>query len=196
MATLNDIDFSSLVSEPVKRISRFPDVHSGQASDVWLVETKRKAWIVRSSRLRCIPDLDFWVGCHHLFGVNPSDTDLSVIHASLKPLSKIPIPVIEKKVIQQGRTFFVVERLPGAVLRSFHALSGHAVRTLGESMACFHRASKPTFGRLDGRTAYPAEAFPQRLIDTMELLVRVYYAEDKRIAERLPQMRDMASGYR
>lgn len=186
---MRDPDFSSIIQEPVERVTRFPDVHSGQASDVWLIQTvSDKQWIVRASRFPGVPDIDFWVGCHHLFGIDPSSTDLSAVHARLHGLSQISIPRIDRSVHLNGRWFFVVELLPGKVVRRFSQLPHQALRQLGASMASIHSVECDTFGRLDGQSAWSAPDWPNRLIETMELLVQRYYIEDARIQGALASM--------
>lgn len=189
MSSPTNIDMSAIVGRPVAEVSPFPDIHSGQASDVWLVRTEDgEQVIVRSSRMQSLPDMDFWVGCKALYGIDPSNTDLPYIHRVLRPMSRIAIPRIVRSVQSQNRWFHVVGRLPGAVVTQFADLPAEALHNLGASTATIHQHTKSTFGRLDDQASLPASDWTDRLIQTMQLLVERYYVGDPKIAGHLEEM--------
>ncbi|GMA51089.1 hypothetical protein GCM10025857_24460 [Alicyclobacillus contaminans] len=150
-----------LFAVPVLRQQQVPDVHVGQASDVWLVDTADSAVVVRRPRIHGgVLTGPFWMGCQALFGTRPGSVSaLGATHRLLSALATLPIPrVLDVRCAEAG-PFVVVERMPGQTLLCFADLDTRSLRWLGEAMACWHSFSSPWYGALSAPSGQPAQQF-------------------------------------
>ena len=183
------MNLQPLFAQPILRQSLFPDVHPGQASDVWLVETSDESVIVRRTRMSSEPANDFWWGCRDLFGIDPTDIfALEDINRVLAELSPIPVPQVLRKAVVDGVPYVVVEKMPGTTLRSFQSLPEEALFHLGAAVAGIHACTFSECGTLSGRLRYPVGQFHERMAATMRGLVQRYYATLPAISTRLDEM--------
>jgi hypothetical protein len=183
------MNLQPLFTQPILRQCLFPDVHPGQASDVWLVETRDESVIVRRTRMSSEPANDFWWGCRDLFGVDPTDLfALEGMNRVLGELSPIPVPQVLRKAVVDGVPYVVVEKMPGTTLRSFQSLPTEALVQLGEALARIHSRKFSECGTLSGRLRYPVGQFHKRMAATMRELVQRYYADVPEISILLDEM--------
>jgi aminoglycoside phosphotransferase (APT) family kinase protein len=184
-----NVDLQPLFTAPVLRQTLFPDVHPGQASNVWLVETPEESVIVRNTRMNVEPGDPFWWGGRDLFGVDPTNVPaLAEINRTLKALSSIPVPSVLRTGFIDGTPYAVVERMEGMVLRSFQDLPPAALVQLGEAIARIHARSFAECGALTGTVRYPVAEFHERMVRTMRGLVERFYADQAAIAGLLDAM--------
>ncbi len=186
---MSDVNLQPLFSAPVLRQTLFPDVHPGQASNVWLVETEEESVIVRSTRMTAEPADAFWWGGRDLFGVDPTHVfALAQVNRVLRELSTIPVPAVLRTGRIDGKPYAVVERMEGTVLKSFQDLSPTALIQLGEAIARIHSQTYAECGILTGAVRYPAAEFHERMVRTMRGLVERFYADDVAISRLLDPM--------
>jgi aminoglycoside phosphotransferase (APT) family kinase protein len=184
-----NVDLQPLFTAPVLRQQLFPDVHPGQASNVWLVETSEESVVVRSTRMTADPVDPFWWGARDLFGVDPTNVlALAEIHRTLMALSSIPVPSVLRTGFIDGTPYAVVERMEGTVLRSFRDLPSAALVQLGEAIARIHARSFAECGALTGAVRYAVAEFHERMVRTMRGLVERFYADQPAIAGLLDAM--------
>ncbi|QSO46844.1 phosphotransferase [Alicyclobacillus mengziensis] len=181
------MDLQSLFPHPIQRIHHFADVHPGQASDVWLVTTANEQAIVRTTRMSSQPTSDFWFGCRHLFGIDPTDVfAMEVVNQSLRPVSLISIPRVVRKATVHGVPFVVVEVISGEPVQSFLHLPAEAIYELGKGIASIHQLQRTTCGNFRGTLAYPVNQFHEHVAQLIPQLVTRFHSNDAAILSEMP----------
>jgi len=172
--------------EPVVEVRALDPGYSGHGSDVWLVRTAASELVVRSSRLREEPDHEFWWGLKALFGVDPRD----MVHFEsalelLGGIPDIPVPRVLARKRLDGREYLAVERMRGAMLRSFIGQPDELLHDFGAWLAKVHALPFEGFGNLAGTHLEPKERFHPRLAETMRIMVEREHADDPAMREYL-----------
>ncbi|MDI4647487.1 phosphotransferase [Cohnella hashimotonis] len=184
---MDDLQF--LFQDPILRQTELNPGYDDHASDVWLVQTEREEVVVRSTRMRGLPDNDFWFGCSRLFGINPRHVDeLAAINRALRLFTSIPVPQVIRKGSLNGREYLVVEKLQGSTCRSFIGLPSTALADLGTGIASLHRFRSDWAGTISGSHQTARSDFHDALIHTMIELVDNFYSEHQRIRQLLPSI--------
>jgi aminoglycoside phosphotransferase (APT) family kinase protein len=181
------VNLQPLFSDTIQHVHHFGDLHPGQASDVWLVTTPTERAIVRTTRMTSEPTEDFWFGCRHLFGINPTDVfAMELVNRTLRPHSLIPVPHVLRSATVADSQFLVVEVLDGLPIRSFRDLPEETSYQLGQGIASIHQLERPTCGNFRGTKTYPASDFHQHAALAMSQLVRRFHANNEEINAALP----------
>lgn len=189
MTTVPQFDLQQIFSDKIVASTLFPDVHVGQASYVWLVETTTKRQIVRTTRLSGTPPNEFWWGCKELFGVVPENVHcMAQINQTLRTVSTLPVPEVLSTPTIDAIPFVVVEELPGKTVHSFSHLAVPSLEQLGRDIASIHLAQKPCFGNFSGTMVQPISKFPLHAARVCEQLVLHFYQDKPEFESELPHM--------
>ena len=188
------MNLQSLFSTVIVEQTYLDPGYSGHASDVWRVQTTQEEVVVRALRLGEELAGPFWKGCYSLFGIDPKQIfDLEPINAALAHLCPIPIPQVLRKGLMDGRSYVVVEYMPGSPLNNFTSLPERTLEELGQALARIHTRPFSYYGHPTGRVRYALATFHTRLIETMRMLVNQFYQHDATIKEALPSICKMVS---
>lgn len=183
------MDLSKLFSDLIVYTHHFQDLHPGQASDVWLVETTKERLIVRTTRMPKEPSDEFWWGCQALFGIDPTDVfAMETVNNLLSKYSTIPVPKVVRKDLVGSVPFVFVEVLNGSTVRKFADLPDEAIYELGRAIAHIHRCERPTCGNIQGTKSYPAKEFPRMLANVLPRLVEKFHADNRELLSELPRI--------
>jgi aminoglycoside phosphotransferase (APT) family kinase protein len=183
----NPTNLQRLFLQPILSSCHFPDVHPGQASDVWLVETSEERAIVRTTRMSKQPADEFWWGCQHLFGIDPTDVfALKTINTTLSRASLIPVPRVMRTAELGGVPFVVLEVLPGEPVHRFTTLPLAAIHQLGRSIATIHQDVQTHCGNFRKTMSYPATSFHTRLADILPALAQQFHGHVPEIMAAVP----------
>lgn len=180
------MSLQSLFPDPILHTHHFADLHPGQASDVWLVETSAERVVARTTRLSKTPQDEFWWGCRRLFGIDVTDVHANAhINRVLQAHSTIPVPNVIRTAIADGVQWLVVEVMPGRTVTSFNRLPLTAAHQLGRCVASIHQCVREECGNFRGTVEYPVEDFPSVLSSTLPDLVAQFHSHDQALAAGL-----------
>jgi aminoglycoside phosphotransferase (APT) family kinase protein len=187
------MNLQPLFSEPILHQHSFDDVHPGQASSVWLVQTDSEEVVVRTTRMHDYATIDFWWGCHHLFGIDPTDVfALQPMNDLLQGLSTIAVPKVLRTRRIDGVPYVILEKMQGDVVRSFNTLPLHTMNQLGQSLAQIHRQRYDQYGHPTGTYRYPLASFHGHMAATMRGVGAHFYSHDRAVASMLEEMCSLA----
>jgi hypothetical protein len=78
------MNLQPLFDAPIVEQRPSPRPYGGPVSEVWLVTTTAGRAVVRASRTSGVPDVPFWFGFQHLFGLHPRSVfDLAPLNRAL-----------------------------------------------------------------------------------------------------------------
>jgi Phosphotransferase enzyme family len=179
------IDLQTLFDEPILEQTYLDPGYSGHASDVWLVRTASGEAVARAFRWGG-PGGPFWSGCHHLFGIDPSQVfDLEPLNTYIAEVSPIPAPRVLRKGILDGRQWVVVERMPGRALEAFRGQPAAMLEQFGHALACIHSLRFADYGSPSGHVRYPLDGYFGRVAETLRMLASRFYPDDERVMAAL-----------
>lgn len=161
-----------LLNEPIMDAKILDPGYSEHASDVWLVKTATNEVIVRSSRLNCEPDHEFWWGCNFLFGIDPRYMIYFEHNAAfLKRISDIPVPEIIARKSVHDKEYLIVQKMNGEMPKSFIGQSEDFLHQFGTWLAKVHLHRLNYFGNLAKTKMDHKENFHQKLSQAMTIIV-------------------------
>lgn len=179
------MDFQSLFDSPIVEQTLLDPGYSGHMNDVWRIATYDTTCILRVLRPEMLSG-PFWAGCSALFGIDPTNIfDLEYINATLNPLSSLAIPQILSKGILDGRAYVMVECMAGSPLDHFGTLPEAALERFGQQLAHIHTLRFPYYGHPTGRQRGLLPVFHEHLVQTMNMLIEQYHADNTSIKEAL-----------
>jgi len=181
-----DPNLKQIFPEPIEQITYLDPGYSGHASDVWLVKTTSREYVVRTSRWTEPPSREFWWGCHDLFGIDPRRMQHFAANAAmLSSIADIPAPRVHAHPVIEGKEYLVVEKMNGEVCRSFVGQPDPLLHQFGVWLARVHMQRYDYFGNLANTQNEPKPLFHARLSQTIRQLVERDYANDRKIVAQL-----------
>ena len=183
------LNFQPLFAAPIVEQAVPDRPYGGPISEVFLVTTTTESVVVRVLRPTGVPDVAFWWGCRHLFGLDPRNLRaISIINQQLADLGSIPVPKVLRTGFVDDRPCLVVERLEGQALNSFLDQPAALLEALGIALARIHARTFDICGTGDGSVRYPVLEFHDRLCMCLTELVPRFYADDVLITSALDEM--------
>lgn len=174
---------------PNDRIIEVQELSPGyedHASDVWLVMSHEKEWIVRSSRMIGEPSNEFWWGCHTLFGIDPRRlTDLKITHHTLSKQTTMPIPTFIDMKRVGDREYAILEKMNGQLIHSFLDQPLSVIRSLGAGLAEIHALKRDYTGSPSSSFTVPLNHFHSHVSETMSQFVSKFYKAQSGFKETL-----------
>lgn len=190
------MNLQPLFPDPIIAQAAYPAAYSDHTNDIWRVRTATEDVVVRIPRSPGGWDYEaraFWLGCRHLFGLDPTrPARLAPTNDLLARLCPIPVPRVLRQGVVAGHPCLVVERLPGERLTDLRALPAAALADLGAALARVHRRRFDWWGAPFGGARRPLAAFHARLAATLDALVARFFARDAALAGALPAYRAAA----
>ncbi len=156
-------DLQALFEEPIVEQTELDPGFEDHGSSVFRVHTAGEQVVVRAFRAegRGGP---FWSCLTALFGIDPMCAAEAVpIYALLRSASPIPVPRLHRVGTIGGRTWLVVEHMPGTAPATFDELSDDGLVEFGRALASIHRRRFAAFGNPSGSVRHALEEFHPRL---------------------------------
>ena len=173
-------DLQFLFTEPVVGVTKLSPGYSGHASDVWRLQTAFGSSIVRSPRPGAVRNSPFWWGLRELFGTDPQRLeDLQTIHALLSGIGAFRVPKIGRLINEPngpGRSYAVVEALPGNMLERLTGQPTTLLTELGSGLARLHAHTLDRWGHPSGRVRSALADFHPQRAEVMAALVARFYS--------------------
>lgn len=185
------MNFEFLLEESLLDVTELSPGYEDHASDVWLVKTKQKEVIVRSSKMKEEPSNEFWWGCKKLFGIDPRNVfDLEDINNILSELTSLPIPKVLKKGELLAKQYVVVEKLEGTIIQSFIGQPPPVLQSLGAGLAKIHCHRRDYMGSPAGTFKVDLDRFMPYIVESMSDLIKRFYSENEPIKNKFLDIKE------
>lgn len=182
------MDFQFLLDEPIIAVKKFNSI----ASDVWEVTTMTKSVIVRTSGVESLEEAPWTWGCNQIFGLDIRKvSNLIDINKRLKEHTNFLIPQVFKIGDTEGKTFAVMEKMPGApfVLRE---QSEEFIEQFGKCLAQLHQTRFDYCGNIEKSFSWGMDEFHERMVHVMQAVVGRYFVSNTLIRDALKRIVDQA----
>ncbi len=178
-----------LFKEKILNIKELSPGYENHASEVWLVKTKDEEVIVRTSKSNGLEEEGpFWKGCHHVFGLNPTNVHaLETVNNILYNMSCIKVP----KILRKGfidKEYLVLEKLEGYPLKTFMNQPKELLYHFGVGLAQIHCIKMNDVGNPLGTFRIELNQFHNHLINALKKMVNESYLDNEKILSKLPQI--------
>jgi hypothetical protein len=156
--------FEECILEQVELDSGFAD----HGSSVYRVRTAREHAVARAFRDESAAS-PFWCCLRTLFGIDPRvASEAAAIYPLLADVSPFGVPRVRRAADAGGRTWLVVDLMPGAPLGTFDELSDAGLVGLGRGLASIHGRRFATLGNPSGSIRFAPSELPQRLARALD----------------------------
>lgn len=174
------MDLQPIFDEPIVEQGQFEPAYDGHGGGVHRVRTPTGWYVVRLARQGSRDD-PFWYGVEHLFGLDPTRmTNQEVVGQRLSAVGGFRIPRVLRRGVHEGRSWIVVEYLPGRMLTSFGELSTRAMEQYGADLASVHFGETfAEYGDPAGGYRRPLRGFHTHVASTVEAVLDRFQEGDR-----------------